>query len=157
MPDTAGTYVIETHVGLTAQETVIPTYESNIEITVHKDAAALTADIIDAANVLSVEKKDRTMVQEAIKWLQHTQHGHRGKKEECEDDIQDILEAINAVAQIQSADLTQIRMMLDALLRVEEGRYYFSVPDEHGNDHSLGKREEKLDTQDLNQPQGEGG
>jgi hypothetical protein len=132
VPDAAGTFVIETHVGLTAQGTVIPAYESNIEITVSKDAAALTADIIDALNALSVAKKDRAMVQDAIKWLQHAQQGHHGKKEEYEDDIQDILKAVDAVAQIESADVTHIRLMLDALLRVEQGRYYFSPKDDHG-------------------------
>jgi hypothetical protein len=135
MPDTAGTYVIETQVGFTAQGTVIPAYESNIEITVEKDAAALAADIIDALNGLSVSKKDRAMVQDAIKWLQQVQHGHHGKKEECEDDIHDILKAVDAVVQIGSADITQIRLMLDNLLRVEEGRCYFSAPNEHGKDH----------------------
>jgi hypothetical protein len=135
IPDAAGTYVIETQVGLTAQGIVIPAYTSNIEITVEKDAASLTADIIAALNTLSVAKKDRAMVQDAIKWLQHLQHGHHGKKEECEDDIQDILKAVDAVVQIESVDIAQIRLLLDDLLRVEEGRYYFSAPDEHGKDH----------------------
>jgi hypothetical protein len=132
IPDAAGTYVIETQVGLTAQGVVIPAYTSNIEITVEKNAVALTADIIAALNALSVAKKDRAMVQDAIKWLQHMQHGQHGKKEECEDDVQDILKAVDAVMQIESVDVTQIRLMMDALLRVEEGRYYFSARDNHG-------------------------
>ncbi|MCJ7545711.1 MAG: hypothetical protein MUP30_02615, partial [Deltaproteobacteria bacterium] len=132
VPDAAGTYVIETQVGFTAQGTVIPSYESNIEITVEKDAAALTADIITALNALSVSKKDRAMVQDAIKWLQQVQHGHHGNKEELDQDIHAILKAVDAVVQIESVDVTQIRLMLDALLRVEEGRYYFSPQDNHG-------------------------
>jgi low affinity Fe/Cu permease len=132
MPDTAGTYVIETQVGLLAQGTVIPAYESNVEITVEKDAASLTADIIAALNALSVSKKDRAMMQDAIKWLQQ---GHHGNKEELDQDIYDILKAVDAVVQIENADITQIRLMLDNLLRVEEWRYYFSAPNEHGKDH----------------------
>ncbi len=138
VPDAAGIYVIETQVGFTAQGTVIPPYESNIEITVEKDAAALTADIITALNALSVSKKDRAMVQDAIKWLQqvqHGQHGHHGNKEDLDQDIHAILKAVDALVQIESSDITQIRLMLDGLLRVEEGRYYFSVPHEHGEDH----------------------
>lgn len=135
MPDTAGTYVIETQVGLTAQGSVIPAYESNIEITVVKDAAAMTADIIDALNALAVSKKDRDKVLYAIQCLQDEQHRHHGKKEGWEDDIQDILKAVGAVMQIESADVAQIRLMLDDLLRVEEGRYYFSASNEHGKDH----------------------
>jgi hypothetical protein len=132
VPDAAGTYVIETQVGFTAQGTVIPAYESNIEITVEKDAAALIADIITALNALSVSKKDRAMVQDAIKWLQEVQQGHHGNKEELDQDIHAILKAVDAVVQIESVDVTQIRLMLDALLRVEEGRYYFSPQDNHG-------------------------
>ena len=135
MPDAAGTYVIETQVGLTAQGTVIPAYESNVEITVEKDAAALTADIIDALNSLTVSKKDRLKVQYAIQCLQDVRHGHHGKKEGFEDDIRDILKAVDALVQIESVDITEIRLMLDALLRVEQGRYYFFVPSSHGKDY----------------------
>jgi len=37
---------------------------------------------------------------------------------------------------LESADVAQIRLMLDDLLRVEEGRYYFSAPriDHRGNE-----------------------
>ena len=128
VPDAVGIYVIETQVGLTAQGTVIPSYESNIEITVEKDAAALITDIIDALNSLAVSKKDRPKVEYAIQQLQDVRHGHHGKKEKCEDDIRDILKAVDALVQIESADITQIRLMLDTLLRVEEGRYYFQAP-----------------------------
>jgi len=136
VPDAAGTYVIETQVGFTAQGIVLPPYESNIEITVTKDAAALTADIIDALNSLAVSKKDRVKVLYAIQCLQDEQHRHHGKKEGCEDDIHDILRAVDAIVQIESADVAQIRLMLDDLLRVEQGRYYFSAPriDHRGNE-----------------------
>jgi len=132
LPDAAGTYVIETTVGLTAQGTVIPAYESNVEITVEKDAAALTTDIIDALTSLSVSKKDRLKVQYAIQCLQDLRHGHHGKNEGFEDDIHDILKAVDALVQIESADITEIRLMLDALLRVEQGRFYLSPQDNHG-------------------------
>jgi hypothetical protein len=128
VPDAAGTYVIATHVGFTTQGTVIPPYATNIEITVGKDAAAMTADIIDALNALSVSKKDRPMAQDAIKWLQQVQHGHYGKKGEFDQDIHAILQALDALMQIQGVDISEIRLMLDALLRVEEGRYYFQAP-----------------------------
>jgi type II secretion system protein G len=42
---------------------------------------------------------------------------------------------LKAKMQIESADITAIRLMLDALLRVEQGRYYFFVPSPHGEDH----------------------
>ncbi len=135
VPDAAGTYVIETQVVFTAQGIVLPHYESNIEITVTKDAAALTADIITALNALSVSKKDRAMVQDVVKWLQQVQHGHHGNKEESDQDIHAILKAVDALVQIESADVAQIRLMLDDLLRVEEGRYYFLVPSPHEQDH----------------------
>jgi hypothetical protein len=130
-PDLAGTYTIETDIGFLAQGNAIPCYESALELVVPKDASGVTADIIASLEALASSKKDRLLLNLAImhvKQVKRVKQDDKYREKIIALNIHNILKAIGFLMQIKGIDMTQIRLQLDALLRIEQGMYYFWVP-----------------------------
>jgi hypothetical protein len=125
MPEQAGTFAIETEVGYVENGQYHFYQNLRTEVVIGEDAATLTGKILAALNALSVSKKDRTKVKDVIHFIQAVQEG-RTTKAHMEENIQDILSAIDRLFSIDSVDVKEIRLMMDRLLTTWEGKWYFS-------------------------------
>ena len=123
-PDKAGAYTLQTEVGY--MDNGIYTFYQNLnaDITVDKDAATLANDIIAALDALTVTGKDKAKVRDAEKHIEKVRNRDIDDKKDIAKNIHYILKAIESLLYIKSADVSNIRLMMDGLLRVLEGRYY---------------------------------
>jgi hypothetical protein len=130
-PDRAGTYTIATDIGFLAQGATIPCYQSSLELVVPKDASGVTADIIAALEALASSKKDRLLLNLAlmhVKQVKKVKQDDKYREQTIAMNIHNILKGAGFLMQIKGTDIKQIRLQLDALLRIEQGMYYFWVP-----------------------------
>lgn len=97
------------------------------DIVVDKDTQTVAGDIMAALKALSVtRKKDKEYLKTAIRQMEDVQRREIVKKKDVEKNIDDILQAINSLLSITSNDVTEIRLMMDRLLKMWEGRWYFN-------------------------------
>ena len=123
-PDKAGAYTLQTEVGYMDNGTYTFYQNLNAYITVDKDAATMTGDIIAALNALTVSGKDKAKVRDAAKHIEKVQNRATDDKKDIEKNIHYTLKAIESLLYIKGADMSNARLMMDGLLRVLEGRYY---------------------------------
>jgi subtilase family serine protease len=124
-PDKAGVYLLETEIGY-LDNGVYNFYQSlSTEIVVQKDSAQMVSDIIEALKSLTVSKKDKEEREEAIENMEKVQRRDAVTAKDVERNIDDTLEAIESLLSITSADVSDIRLMMDILLEVWIGRWFF--------------------------------
>ena len=123
-PDKTGTYTVQTEVGYIENGTY--TFYKNLtsNISVDKDTETMAAEIITALNALTVSGKDRAKVKDAVKYITNVQTRTATDEKEIKKNIHDVLKAIDSLLHAESADVSEVRLMIDALLRVWEGKYY---------------------------------
>jgi hypothetical protein len=125
-PDEAGVYPLSMEVGI-LDGGVYRFYESLItEVAVPEDTATLTDDIVTAIEILSVSKHDRSKVNKALKRIMDVQEREVASQKDIEQNIHDLLKAVDALLSITSADVSGIRLQIDALLGFWQGEAYFS-------------------------------
>ncbi len=123
-PDKAGAYTLTTEVEF-MEEGNYEFYESlSSEITVDRDAATMTSDIVAALNVLSVTGQDKEKVSNAIMYIENVQGRTIVTENDIEKNIEDILKAINSLLFVTSADVSYVRHKIDECLKVWESRWY---------------------------------
>jgi subtilase family serine protease/prenyltransferase beta subunit len=124
-PDKAGVYLLETEIGY-LDNGVYNFYQSlSTEIVLQKDSAQMVSDIIEALKSLTVSKKDKEEREEAIENMEKVQRRDAVTAKDVERNIDDTLEAIESLLSITSADVSDIRLMMDILLEVWIGRWFF--------------------------------
>ncbi len=124
-PDKAGTYTLSTEVGYMDNGSYT-FYQTMIQdIVVSEDTASTVLDVLSGLNTLQVSKKDASRVKEAGKHMEKVRSRKADDQEAIEKNIHDTLEAVSDLLQISSADTTNIRLLMDALLRIWEGRWYY--------------------------------
>jgi hypothetical protein len=123
-PDKAGTYTLETGIEI-MEEGNYEFYESiSSEITVDKDTATTSSDIIAALNALSVTGQDKEKVINAIMYIENVQGRDIVSINDIEKNIHDILLAIDSLLFVTSADITDVRQKLEVCLQFWEARWY---------------------------------
>lgn len=123
-PDKTGLYTMKSDVDYVDNGTYRPYKSLSADVFVEKDMATLTNDIIAALNALSVTSHDRAKVHNAIERIKRVQRRIVNLRSDMGENIFDILKAIESLLDVRNADITQIRLIMDELLKVWEGRYY---------------------------------
>ncbi len=123
-PDKAGTYTLSTEVGYLENGGYTPYQTLAKDIVVAEDAASTVTDILSGLGSLQVSKKDTSRAKEAGKHIEEVRDRHVDDQEDIEKNIHDTLDAVSKLLEITSADITQVRLLMDSLLRIWEGRWY---------------------------------
>lgn len=128
MPDVSGSYSLKTELGYMEQGVFKLYKEADVEISVGAFATAvLPDDIIKALKVLKVSILEKPLIYNAITHMELVKYRTNKLKETkltIEANIYDILEATEAVMVIKSCDTMPVRLMMDMLMQVHEGKYY---------------------------------
>lgn len=123
-PDRADTYILQTEVGY-MENGGYNFYQSlSTEIVINQDTATIESDILTALNALSVSGQDRAKVNNAIRYIQNVKNRVILTDADIEQNISDLLKAIDSLLSVTSVDILSIRLMMDELLKAWEGRYY---------------------------------
>lgn len=127
-PDTQGSYTLNTEISF-LENGIYKTYtdlDENITV-VGQNKTALANDIISALRALRVNIIDKITVNLAIQHIEMVKNRNKqgNSKSICQENILDILTAINKIILITSCDTTQVRLMMDTQLRIYENEYYF--------------------------------
>jgi hypothetical protein len=92
------------------------------EVVVEKDSAAMVDDIIGGLKSLSVSKKEKWTVKDAIERMENVQKRKVVTGKDIQRNIDDTMETIDSLLSITSADISEIRLMMDVLLKVYLGK-----------------------------------
>ena len=127
-PDAQGLYTLQTEIGFLENGTY-QTY-TNLDVNVNvegQDKTVLADDIIAVLRALRVNVIDKLTIYSAIHYIEMVKSRDRqgSSKSICQENILDMLTAINKIVLITSCDTTQVRLMMDMLLRIYENKYYF--------------------------------
>jgi hypothetical protein len=121
-PDTPGSHLLRTEVGYVDNGIYQFHHDLDMEMVVGKDSAAMVGDIIGALESLSVSKKDKWKVKDAIEHMERVQRRTLTTAKDIQRNIDDTMEAIDSLLSITSADISEIRSMMDVLLEVYLGK-----------------------------------
>ena len=124
-PETPGAYLLQTEIDYVQNGTAQLYKTFNAEIVVDNGSTALEDRIIAALKALSVTRRDKNGVCEAIKYIERVKYRGSRSQKACDDNIHDILEAVEAIMSITSCDAKPVRLMMDMLLQICQGKYYF--------------------------------
>jgi hypothetical protein len=121
-PDKAGAYILETEIGYLDNGTYNFSQNLSTEIVVEEDSAQMVSDSIRVLKSLMVSKKDKSEWEDAIEHMEKIQRRVKVTEKDVEKNIDDLLEAIESLLSITSTDVSEIRLMMDALLKVWIGK-----------------------------------
>jgi subtilase family serine protease/prenyltransferase beta subunit len=125
-PDIAGTYTLNTEIGYMKNDAFQLYKEVDTQLTVDNDSTVYIDSVISAMNGLAVSNKENAHVSNAIKYMEQVKDREgNNTKTAFEDNIQDILKAVEAIMKVTSCDTTQIRLVMDMLLKIYQGKYSF--------------------------------
>ena len=125
-PDISGVYTLNTELGYMEND-ILKLYKAvDTQITVGSGSAVYTGDVITALKALVVSNKERAKVSNAIRYMEQVRTRESSNTGTAfENNIQDILKAVESIMSVTSCDTTQIRLMMDMLLQIYQGKYYF--------------------------------
>lgn len=126
-PDIPATYTLQTEIGYQLNNSFNLYKTANTQITVGSDTIStiLPDNIITALNALPVTTKERKTVSRAVKYIERVKNRGNGSLKACEENIHDILKAVEEIMDISSCDISQVRLMMDMLMQINQGKYYF--------------------------------
>ncbi len=125
-PDIAGTYKLQTVIQYSESGTYRYYQDLYADIVVEKNTTTINGDIITALQALPVTGEDEVKVNNAIKSLQDVMSRPVATNIDINQNIHDILKAIDSLLFVTSADISGIRPMMDDLLKIWEG-YSFGL------------------------------
>jgi transcription termination factor NusB len=117
-------YTLQTEAGYFDNGTYNICKNLSTDIVVDKDAAIAIGDIINTLKVLPVTGKDKLRINKAIRYMKNVQKRVIVNDQDIEKNIHKILMAIDSMLSVTSTDTSTIRLMLDELLKMWEGRVY---------------------------------
>jgi subtilase family serine protease len=129
-PDMPGAYTLETEIEALAGETCTLFEKLSIDVEVGTDTPTLVGNIISELSAHSLSGQEKSKAANVIKNLEAVQERGNATEEDIEKNIHNILKAAESLLFIESIDILNIRLMLDTLMRIEQGRYYLSAPPE---------------------------
>ncbi len=125
MSDIAGTYTLHTEAGYLEAGVYSFLQEITLDITVDKNALDIAGDIINALNGLSLSGGEESKRDKAVRYLNKVRDRAVESDKDIEKNIHDINKAIHSLIDIETVDISGIRLMMDELLKTWESRYYF--------------------------------
>jgi hypothetical protein len=124
-PDKAGTYTLKTEVGYIANGTYNFYQNLETDVVVTQDASQSAGEITDMLKALPASWRDSLKINKATQCISRVQSTAVSNKEDVERNISDILGAIDALDSVSSVDTSNIRLLMDSLMRTWEGRWYY--------------------------------
>jgi hypothetical protein len=124
-PDKPGTYTLQTEVGYLENGVYHFYQELSKDIVVGKDTIKMVGDIIEKLNALSVSRHDELSLNNAILHMERVQNRRVTTIKDIEQNIEDILKAIDSLISITSTDISETRLLIDGLIEVWETKWYF--------------------------------
>jgi hypothetical protein len=121
-PDKAGVYILETEIRYLDNGIYHFSESLNKEIVVEEDSAQMVSDVIRALKSLTVLKKDKSELEDAIEHMERVQRQTVVTRRDIQRNVDDTTEALDFLLSITSADISEIRLMMDALLEVWIGK-----------------------------------
>jgi hypothetical protein len=121
-PDQAGMYALQTEVGSLDNGDDSPHEPLTTVILVERDSVAMLDDILDALRTLPVSKQDQSELNDAIRHMENIETRVVNKPGDVKKNIDDLLQGIDSLLDIGSADISEIRLMMDRLLLVWVGK-----------------------------------
>lgn len=125
IPDEPGDYHNETEVGFMVDGEYIPYNTLSMDIPVTHNVSLFIDDIITELNALSVTFFEKLMAKAAVWLLTSVQERGDQDLDDVTLNIHEILWSIQLILGISSDDITDVRLMTDALLTMEEGKYHW--------------------------------
>jgi len=123
IPDKAGKYTLQTEAAYIEDGTYNLYQRLETDIVVEKGAVTMTGDIIDALNTLSVSGQEKAKVDNAITFIRNVRDRIITNATDIEQNIHDILKAIDSLLYVTSIDISEIRLKMDELLMVWETKW----------------------------------
>jgi hypothetical protein len=125
MPDLQGGFQVETDVYFLGDSASVLMDYYDMQLPVEHDITALVDQIIADLNLLVVDKKDEAKVKNAVKDLEKVRDRAILSAGDIDQNIHDILKAIEGLRSVESMDVSDTILKADTLLRCEQGWYYF--------------------------------
>jgi hypothetical protein len=125
--DVTGTYTIETDIAYMENGSYIPFQHLQAVFVIVHDAVAITGNVMASLNGLQTEGRQRAKINDAIRHVEYIQKRTVTCVRDMEKNIDDILKAIDALISLNNIDVSAIRLRLDILLRIWEGRFYLDT------------------------------
>jgi hypothetical protein len=88
----------------------------------------MVSDSIRVLKSLIVAKGDKSELEDAIEHMDKVQRRVKVTEKDTEKNIDDLVEAIDSLLSITSTDISEIRLMMDALLEVWIGKLILFSP-----------------------------
>ena len=127
-PDASGTYTLTTDLGYMENNTFQSYKTAEAQITVGNYSSTVLPDsIITALKALKVNILEKPAINNAVQHIETVKYRNTKLAETkltCQANISDILEATEAVMVLISCDTSQVRLMMDMLMEIYEGKYY---------------------------------
>ncbi len=123
-PDMTGTFTLTSTVGYVEDGTYNHILDSDVELSV-QSIDEMTVEVLDALNSLSVPVEEQALVLDAGMHIQNTRSRAILTTADIDENITDILQAVDSLLDVTSADASEIVLMLNGLLEAWEGRWYF--------------------------------
>ena len=124
-PDREKVYTLQTEVGYLDNGVYHPYQSLSTEIIVEKDSSTMVSDIISELKSLKVSKKDKSKLNDAIEHMERVKKRVALTVKDIKKNIDNMLKAIDSLLSITSTDISAIRLMMDILLEVWVGGWYF--------------------------------
>lgn len=122
MPDKSGTYSLTSEVDILGDGNLQSPLSLTTDLIVGKDLKGSASAILEELNRLSGRKNAN--LRNAIKYISDVQKRTVRTKKDIDRNIRDVLSAVNSLLS-HDIDTSNIRLMMDDLLRGWESRYYF--------------------------------
>lgn len=125
-PDRTGTFACEFSTGRTENGQFIPLQRFTDQFVVAQDRNGRLQEAIQAVGSLAVSRKEQTSRSRARQYLQNVLLRTGSGRHQAEQNIHDLEKAVTALLQIETVPITEIRLKVDTLLRMEQARWYLS-------------------------------
>jgi len=124
-PDQAGSHVLQTAIEYAEEGNYYPCQMPSVTLPIAQDAAQTAQQILAALDALQVSRYyDRAAIKLAMMFINNVKTRTVRSFFDAEKNIHDILKAVDAVLSIESADTSDIRLMMDELLKIWEAKAY---------------------------------
>jgi len=128
-PDKAGSYRLRTDIAYMENGVSEQYGDFALDIRVEEDAAALNNHLLSALGSLSAAANEGRVVDRIREYIGLVKKEGPVSGQEMEENIHIILKAVDYLDHIKSVEVSHIRLMLDKLMKVWQGRYYFGHED----------------------------
>ncbi len=124
-PDLEGVFACEFNTGFVEGGQYTSLWKFIHEFAVPADRVSRLEEAMSLIGDLAVSGYERAMRDNALRYLQNVLARTVTDCEQTELNIHDLEKAVNSLIEIESVAISEIRLQLDTLLRIEQGRCYF--------------------------------